>query len=277
MNNFSSVHSKPAFVLLVLILLFSSCSKLPIYKSEDLNSSSENKLNQISTNNFDKSNNIHYGIANDDTNFYVKTIFHDDESVMKIMRGGFILYFDPESKKGKDYALKLERNENQQMNRSEFGSKKTSMRDMQRPNSAVILNRILTKVTWDANGKEFVFYRDMHQRSIDIKIHTNEFNELEILLRIPLSELPISASNLMSMGIETGTVSSPKSGSPNGGMRPSGGMGGGRGGGGGMSGGGGGGGRGGKGGGGGRPGGGSSGGKTSASTSPIKIWFQVEL
>lgn len=265
-------------VLLFTIVLFSSCSKLPIYKSEILNSETESEFPEMTTNKFNKTNNVHYGIANSTTNLYVKAIFHDQQSLMKIMRGGLSLYFDPLGKKGKDYQLKIERNEQQAMQRPAMSQQKNTSRENRFANMPAAINKTFTKVTWNANGEEFIFYRGLQKQAIDVELRSNEFNELVLFVKMPLAELPTPNNNLLSMGIETGSASSASNKSTSGGMRPSGSMGG-RG----MSGGGGGGMGGGMGSGGmgrgmsGGPSGGTPRGSSSTSNSTLKIWVQVEL
>ena len=36
-----------------------------------------------------------------------------------------------------------------------------------------------TKVTWDSDGDEFVFYRGMQKQAIEVNLYPNENNELE--------------------------------------------------------------------------------------------------
>ncbi len=268
------LKSKMALTLLVLTMLFSSCSKLPIFKSQKLNASAANEFENIAANNFDKNNNIHYGVAHNDTNFFVKVVFHEQESLMKIMRGGALLYFDPNGKKGKDYALKIERAERESLDRSAVMQQRQGDRENRMPNMPVMLNSVLTKVTWNANGKTAVFYRGIQKYKFDIEFAPNELNEVQLLAKLPLNELPVTDSKLMSIGISSGSANA-NSGNRQGGnsMQQGGGRSGGPGGGsrgGGMgSGGPGGGGQ-----GGGRPMGSSS---SSPNMSPIQIWFQVEL
>ena len=99
------------FLLLSTVIFFSSCSKLPVYNSQKyVANEKEDFINPLSAN-FDKKNNISYGVANDDTHLYVQAIFRKRESFMKIMRGGLTVYFDQEGKKKKKYQLKIEKSE----------------------------------------------------------------------------------------------------------------------------------------------------------------------
>ncbi|MCY1722881.1 hypothetical protein OU798_21210 [Prolixibacteraceae bacterium Z1-6] len=129
------------------------------------------------------------------------------------------------------------------------------------------MDKMLSKVTWNANGKELVFNRGLQNYSIEVKFLSNEHNELVLFAQLPLTELPIPENKIISVGIETGKVASaqekgPEMDRPEGmgsgkGVPPPGGM---------------------RGGTGGNMGGGApSKDGSSTSTSPLKIWFKIEL
>ncbi len=260
-------------VFFAIIFLFASCAKLPVYKSKTYTQSENNDfLNALSAN-FDKKNNISYGVANDDTHFYVQAIFQNRESLMKIMRGGLTVYFDPEGKKKKNYELKIEKAEVQLTEYELMTRQGNHNLNNPQQNMPATIDAMYNKVTWDKNGDKFVFYRNLQQEPIAVNLGPNKQNQLMLEIKLPLSELPLTdGQNLFSVGIETGSVSSRNMNSSrsSGAMRQSGG--GGMGGRGGMRGGGGSGSSGMRGGGGSRPGGGSSSG-----IEPIRVWFKVQL
>lgn len=258
-------------ILLAFACLFASCSKLPIYESHNTDFEADRNIDKIRAQHFDKTNNIHYGIANNDTNFFVKVVFHEQESLMKIMRGGAILYFDPSGKKKKDCALKIERAERESIDRSAL-PQQNGDRDGRMQNMPLLLNTFLTKVTWEGNGKPYVFYRGFQKHKIEIEFIPNALNEVQLLVKLPLTELPKTDASLMSLGIASGSISANAGNRPGGsGMQGGGGRGGGHGGGSRGGGGMGGGSR-----GGGRPMGAPSG-NSSSNMSPIQIWFQVDI
>ncbi len=262
-------------VLLSAIVFFSSCAKLPVYKSEIYVAPKTNEFANPVYSNYDKKTNIGFEIANNDTNLFIRAVFHDGESSMKIMRGGLTIYFDPTGKKKKQYQLKIERAQKQKTNMASMNSqngKNTSARAQDLPKA---INATYNKVTWDKNGNEFVFYRNLIKDPIRVDLGPNQSNELILEIKMPLAEIPIEpGQNLFSLGIESGSISTNnmQGNRPNSGMRGSGGGGGG-----GRSGGGGG--RGGSGGmGGGKSGGGSRpSGSPQPGMEPLKLWFQVEL
>ncbi|MCF6358161.1 MAG: hypothetical protein L3J54_10185 [Draconibacterium sp.] len=257
------------FILIIsTIVLFSSCSKLPIYESKTYVAPEKDEFSNPLISNYDKKTNIGFEIANNDTNMYIRAVFHDRQSYIKIMRGGLIIYFDPSGKKKKQYMLKIERAKKQKIDMASMMSQMGMNPSAKSQDLPAVINTTFTKVTWDKNGNEFIFYRNLLRDPISVDLGPNETNELVLEIKIPLKEIPIEAGqNLFSMGIESGAIST--SGIQ--GSRSSGGM---RGGGGGH--GGGGGGRGGM--GGGKPGGGSRpGGGTPSGMEPIKLWFQVQL
>jgi len=261
---------KFSIVFLFTLFLFASCAKLPLSKSKKYTSTATNQFDDIATNYYDKTNSVLYGIADDQTHFYLKAVFNDQESMKKIMRGGLRLYFDSDGKKHKNYQLKIERSEKPQRDRNTMPTMDKS-RENHIQNMPVLIEKSFNKITWDKNGKEYIFYRALEKDPICVELGPNQQNQLVLVVKIPLKELPIPESKLFAMGIETGSVTTDANRGAGGSMRPSGGMGrgGGRSGGGGGHGGG-------MGSGGGRPGGGVPGGGSS-STSPLKIWFQVEL
>lgn len=260
-------NKKMALIALVAIV-FSSCAKLPVYKSKDyVQPEQEEFLNPMSSH-FDEKTNIGFKIADNDTNLYIQAVFRDRRSYSKIMRGGLNVFFDPEGKKGKDYQLKIERLKEQNIDLALMTQRGANPSALQN-DMATVIGATFNKVTWDKNGKEFVFYRNLIKEPIRVELGSNELNELVLEIKIPLTEIPLeSGQNLFSLGIESGSIQT----SSNGGQRPSGGMSGGHG-------------RGGMGGGSRGGGGGMRGGgggsrpsvDSSSGMEPVKVWFQVEL
>ncbi len=256
-----------SILLVSAIVFFSSCSKMPVYKSNAYTQSNQDLSGQH-TLNYDKKSNVNFAVSHDENDFYLEAIFYDAKSYQKIMRGGLNVYFDPSAKKKKHYQLKIERSE-KQPNKSSMSREMQTNAGRSRNNLPAIIDATLLKVTWDKDGDEFVFYRNLIKDPIRVELGPNEQNNLVLAVKIPMKELPLAAGqNLFSLGIETGSVSSPGMG----GQRPGGGMSGGKGGGGRGHGGGGGGMK----GGGGMHGGGMQGG-TPSGMDPLRLWFQVEL
>ena len=259
-------------VFIVGVFSLLSCSRLPIYKinhGEILNRESELNPSHIF---YDKKENLSLAVSEDKTNLYMQTVFHNRESLMKIMRGGLIIYFDPQGKKKKDYMLKIERGEGQQSGYERSASTMEGNMQNRQLNMSSAIARMLNKVTWNKAGKEFVFYRDLLKDPIEVDFSSSKENELQLNIRIPKDELPFKTDQqAFSLGIESGTAPSSgqvKSGmqgngmSRGGGMRPGGGMGRAGGPGAGM-----------RGGGGGMPQKGTS----SSAMSPIRIWLHVQM
>lgn len=247
-------------------LLIASCTKLPIYESKTLDKTNLDGTLNIS-NNYDKKNNIHYGVANDKTDLFIQAVFHDQESFMKIMRGGIIIYFDPSGKKNKNYQLKIERSERMRPGisggRPQFQRGEGQERMQNMPS---MISTILNNVTWNQNGKVKVYDRKLENEPVDVQLTPNDQNELVLTARIPLKDIAIHPNQVFSVGIETGSPSfvgmnRHPSGERSGGF---GGSAGGRMGAGGMR-------------GGGMYGGRSSGGGAPSGMEPLRIWFQVEL
>ncbi len=258
------------FLVLSSVIFFSSCSKLPVYNSQEyVVNKEENFINPLSAN-FDKKNNISYGVANDNTHLYVQAIFRERESFMKIMRGGLTVYFDQEGKKKKKYQLKITKSEVQLTEYEMMTRQGNYNLSNQQQNMPATIDLMFNKVTWDKDGDKFVFYRNLQREPIAVNLEPNKQNELMLKVKIPLTELSLSKNmSLFSVGIESGSVTSGNMS----GQRPNAGMSGG-----GSRGGGGSGGRGGGGMGGGKSGGGSRpGGSPQSGMEPIKLWFRVQL
>ena len=261
------------FLLLSSVIFFSSCSKLPVYNSQEyVANKEEGFINPLSAN-FDKKNNISYGVANDTIHFYVQAIFRERESFMKIMRGGLTVYFDQEGKKKKKYQLKIEKSQ-VQLTEYEMMTRQGN-RNLNNPqqNMPATIDIMFNKVTWDKDGDKLIFYRNLQHEPIAVNLGPNKHNELILKIKIPLTELSLSEdTNLFSVGIESGSISM---GNMSGQKLNAGMSGGGSRGGGSRSG------RGGRGRGGmsgGKSGGGSRPGSSPQSgMQPIKLWFQVQL
>lgn len=261
------------FIVIVFLLMTFSCAKTPLYKSQQISVNKQETFSNPLSAHYDKNSNTSFQLANNDTFLYVQAVFHSQESLMKIMRGGLILNFDPEGKKNSYYQLKVERSEKSQSEIYGLGQQNKSQNIGSERNLPMMIGMTFNKVTWNKNGKEFVFYRNILKEPIGVDFGPNEQNELAFNLKIPLTEIPFSMNQkIFSMGIETGKTSL----NNREGQRPAGNM---QGGGSGQRGNGGGGGRGGMGGGmhSGSGGGMSQGGSYPSGMSPLEFWVQVQL
>lgn len=188
----------------IFLALFSlSCAKIPVYQSQNLSGQPNPEFSTIPTTHFDKKNNIRYGVAVNDTNLFFSATFSERNTYPRIMRSGLNLYFDPQGKKSKKYALKIERSTDL-LNRQNLQGRQTPNPAMQ-GNMAVAINNALKKVTWNANGEEFTFYRSPHLYSIEVNFTTNEYNELVLELQMPIKEIPVAGDHTFSAGLETGS------------------------------------------------------------------------
>lgn len=257
--------------IIIGFLLFLSCAKLPIYESKKyVESEKENLLNPL-TSNYDKKSNIQIEVANSDTNLYIRTTFHDQQSYKTIMRSGLAVFFDPTGKKNKLYQLKIERGDAQITEYALLSRQKENESRSQQQNIITGIDITYNKVTWDKNGKQYVFYRNLEKKPIRVDLKSNQHSELFLEIEIPLKLIPFKeGQSQFSLGIESGPAKLQNRGGqkPSAGMNSGGGQGGRRGSGGG--------------GGRGRTGGGmSSGGShptgTSGAMEPIKSWILVEL
>ncbi len=251
-----------------ILLIFSSCATLPIYQSRSLNEPTKATNTQVDY--FNKEFNVLLDVSNNKSDLYLHAIFKDRLSMMQIMRNGLAISIDPEGKKGTDYQLKIEKTPNQMDGLSMQSRQKRPSTVNQQGNIPKMISKLYNKVTWDKKGDEFVFYRGLMKYDIDVDLKPNQYNELVLNIKLPLSEIPLAANQtIFSIGIENGTKSTSSMNT----RRPSGAM---------HSGGG----RSGRGGGNGMRSGGMGGGMrtgkaagagSASNTTPLRIWFQVEI
>lgn len=196
----------------IFLVLFSlSCAKIPVYQSQNLSGKPTPEYSTIPTTHFDKKNNIRYGVAKNDTNFFFTATLSDRTNYPRIMRGGLNLYFDPQGKRSKKYVLKIERSPDQ-LSRQNLQGRQTPDPSMQ-GNMAAAINGALKKVTWDANGEVFTFFRSPHMYAIEVKFTSNNSNELVLELLMPLKEIPVAGDEIFSIGLEPGSSAPPMRGS----------------------------------------------------------------
>ena len=250
------------------MLVFSSCSKMPVYKSNGIAEPVDDEFAVIRKMDYDKNAGVNYGVSNDDKNLYLKASFNDAMSFRKILRGGLYVYFDPEGKKKKHYKLKIERPKNQKSGSMSRQGSQQMTPGSYKNNLPLLISNTLTQVSWYKNGEKQIFNRRLEKEPVFVDLLAENGNNLVLKVKIPLKDIGLEdGQNIFSVGIESGHVSTGATG----GGRPGGGMRGGKGGGG----------RGGGGQGGGRgqgmQGGGRSGGGTPPGMEPLHLWFQVEL
>ncbi|OYT16913.1 MAG: hypothetical protein B7C24_05130 [Bacteroidetes bacterium 4572_77] len=265
---------------LVLLLFISSCAKLPVYEAKKMDQNKkERKLRY-----YDSDAKVLYDVFADDENVYVHLVVADYYTQVKILKSGFVLWFDAEAKRNKHkgimFPMKSDNVMRERKNSGALGSKPENNLDTRTIN----LHRQFEKSAKRAmllgvQGEEgrLVFESDMKDSEIRASISFDIHNRLNYVAVIPRSQLISNdkkKGDIFSIGFDSGEMSErSNSQRPAGGRSAS--MGGAGGGNRGMKGGGG---RpGGMGSGGGRPGQNGAGKRTEASSEPIKVWFAVRL
>ena len=248
---------KIAFLVLVLL---SGCASLKVVTS--LPESESNKENFT---HFNTTNNIAYQAFHDKKNLHIRLKTNERASVLKILRTGLHVYFDVNGKKKKDIYVQYPIGNTGQMAMQELGqgNSQGSQFDLKR-----MLNRISREAIYGYFGSEEAVYLSLNESHIKTSMRSSKFNELIYDLVIPFEKIAVDSLQLsnLSIGIVSGSFDTPSMGSGMGGKKMGGsGMqpGGGR--------------SGGMGPGGGRPGGMSGNMQNNAMSSPIKIWFKVNL
>lgn len=267
---------KRLFLLLAVIL--SGCAKMPVYNSQKISAEQSSVFNKSETPYESKKQQIQFNFSDDGKSVFLKTVFRDRESMMKIMRGGLFIYFDPDGKKHKEYSIHIERDFIRKPGEgtADFSTVRPENRAQNMP---TMIASVFNNVTWNKNGKVLSFNRNLVHEPVSVDLFANDLNQLVLVLSMPISELPeLNAEKLFSVGIETKSISGSQGGAGmraggtgmrpgGGGMRSGGNMGsrggmrpGGAGGAGGM-----------------RGPGASQGGAMRAGAEPLQLWFQVQL
>ncbi|WP_222931455.1 hypothetical protein, partial [Xanthovirga aplysinae] len=258
------------------LIIFSSCSKLPVYQSKWTDDSSDQEFSY-----YDTKSKIKYGVFNDHENLYVSLETEDKGAIMKILRKGLKLYMDPSGKKKQgiylSFPLEAEGGK-QAMNPSEMGMGQGNKSSKQKSGKKLEVSKLIQRTSKEGlfqNGDVVETVGMAFQKNdINIKLAPTKNNGLSYQVAIPLQKIfgDNEVSEKVSIGIETEALDMQNgmSGGRSGGMGGgrSGGMGGGRSGGmgGGRSGG---------------MGGGRSGGmrgqNQQSMKEPISIWFVADL
>ncbi len=219
----------------VAVVILSSCAKLPVYKSTIYPAQKNGGSKYPIATGYEKKKNIHYGVAENDSDIFIQFCFHKQGDLEKIMSGGIKIYFDPEVKKGKNYALIIERAEDKQQGtrplspaQAQSGGTANNKQQMQLPQengnsqgpgqglmqTNNMICKDLSKVTWKKEEGEFVFYRDMYKEKIDVQLQPENPSGLIVTVKMPRNEVPVNDNGLFSLGIETGTKQNTEKGGP---------------------------------------------------------------
>ncbi len=210
---------------------------------------------------------IGYRISNDNSTLTLRMATHEKSSIMKILRTGLTVYFDPSGKKKKTIAIKYPSEQKGQQLQKEKGQKQT---ENKRPGQ-IPLEEMIQKapdLILYMNKDTTIHYSRLTNPPVNVKLSTIHEGELTYELTIPIQLISSNGLDNISIGVESGSFDplsasdSPQAGN---GGRPSGGRGGSS---------------------GTRPGGG--GGRTSGNgnptstensklLNPIKFWFQLKL
>ena len=210
-----------------LVILFSSCAKMPVYKSKSVDLTTEVDLSKRATGYSNAKKNIDIGVMNSDSYLYLQACFHNQNDLKKIMNGGLHIYFDPNGKKNKDYELSIEREEMKMpvMNRENtsaqgeknaFNSmdreKTFSQNSMPNQNSRMNVSQMIckdfNKITWSKQGNDSVFYRNLSEGDIAVWMSADVPGQLFLALKMPLSEISVEPGKSFTVGVETETAKS---------------------------------------------------------------------
>lgn len=190
--------------VLVLMVFFVSCAKMPVYKSQNTDSVPSEFAART---HFDAKSKIDFGFAHNDTSLQVRMIFTEPATLMKIARKGFTVYFDPEAKKNKDISLKMTPANNGQMQSMALNMPAKRDNGVQR-NMMQLNQRIaerLTAAVWKTKTDVFAFDPRLSKYPVEVDLFPAEMGQLQLDIKIPISELSASLEELtlLSIGIES--------------------------------------------------------------------------
>ncbi len=259
-------------IIILTVLVVSSCAKLPIYQSRSINTTED--ISDLS--HYDKKSKISYDVYTDEDKIYINIKTSNYYSQVKILRMGLTLWFDTQSKKNKDKGIMFPLNNgfkpNKQKTQSTSGTMGAGVQSITQlhNNFKLAEKRIRLIGIIDENGRKEYTYKP-GSSDINAEITFDSSNRLNYIATIPIKKLFADGSfdnKTFSVGIESGflDVNKMKQEMMSSGMQPGqGGRGGGMGGG--MK------------GGGGHQGGGHSGSMPQQTelSEPVKIWFSVNM
>lgn len=262
----------------LLLLILTGCSSLQLTSSIP-----EEELKQNQFSQYDPDSNIQYMVSNDQKNIHIKFKTADQSSIMKIMKQGTHIYFDTEGKKKKKIYLEYPL---AQAGSDKRPNQNQNMGERTRPDMNKMIETLPKEAIFTKHDESELIQFSLIETDIKPSLRLSGESEITYELIIPfhrLAEGGLASIEKLSVGIVTQSPNMQSQGGGQGGagMGGRGGQGGQRGGmggpGGGM------GGRGGQGGGMGGHGGqggqgsGQPGGNSQNMSSPINIWFMVDL
>ncbi len=210
---------KIQYIIILIGLIGSGCSSYEsAYQSTPLTidgSSSDWKA----TLDTKKSQDISYGVSNDSENLYLRLHIIDQAIQMKILTAGLTIWIDTTAKSKKELGI------NCPLQKAPPKMDKNSMVSMQ------------DKPKWNKNQlleAEFIGFEEADQVyfisnnpfGVEISMDQDEFRAMYYELKVPFSSINLNTDNIISIGLETGSIDLPGTENMQTGMRPSGGMGG---------------------------------------------------
>ncbi|MFC1729694.1 hypothetical protein ACFL6I_05100 [candidate division KSB1 bacterium] len=195
----------------MLILVLSSCVKLPIHESKWYD---ENSFNNTFYKFYDADNKLRYDVFNDNENVYLRLNSSDRNTIFKILGGGLSIYFDSTGKKKQVVYLNFPiqnkgnkpHNDNRQnrMDRNSINSFTANTIERIPPN-AIFINESGTKVFDYRKGYE----------GIDIVVDVDSTGSFYYYLTMPIEKIINSGftnETEFSIGFNTGSIDMPTSG-----------------------------------------------------------------
>ena len=210
---------KILYIFILIGLIGSGCSSYEsVYQSIPLtiDGSSSDWGTTLDTK---KNKDISYGVSNDSENLYLRLHIIDQAVQMKILAAGLTVWIDTTAKSKKELGISCP------LQKAPPKMDKNSMESMQsKPMSS--RNQLLEAEFIGFEEADQVYFISNNPFGVEISMDQDEFKAMYYELKIPFSSINLNTDNIISIGLETGSIDLPGSENMQTGMRPSGSMGG---------------------------------------------------
>ena len=201
--------------LFIISTVIASCSSLKPLQSKKVEISKVSE-NAEFCNYYDSKSKVRYGFGNDDSVFYLRLEFVDEQAASSIAKSGLKVYFDGKNKKHKDVYLNFptentkggdkpdfERPDFKQMpsnsqNSQEFDAEEAT----QEPPQMDVMQMIADNAIWSVYGQPYLFNWKLEKSPFKVNASLNESNQLIYEACIPISEIEVSEDSSFMFGVE---------------------------------------------------------------------------
>lgn len=212
------------FGLFTMLICLQACIKLPVYSAKY-----KNELNTESQrmHGYDTNSKISWAVYQENGLFELKLKTSEQASILKMLKSGTKIYFDPENKKSRKnylhYPMKSEAKKKASLNGNESLVRQKSKGKSDRFQK--MLHHLNSRMIFKQGKKTEVFDYGQDNGEIEVKHYLEQDGTFNYILRIPIKKLLGDMENTgsFSLGIVSeGLEPNPNMANPGGNMRPGG-------------------------------------------------------